>query len=208
MEVDGGRHRELVVEHDSNVVSDVDLDHRSGDGAVERPGSYGGAGRDFPVRELGREVEHLRAVGEDLRLQELVADALRVGAVLELCGVDADRLGHRRVHLIVHCGHLLRRHGAEVHVAHAGRGVAAAAAADRQLSLHAGLLMTGDRAVRGVATGLEAFQADGHRVARLQVFGVDVRALMLKLCTTVPALLTLRLPFRGAVMLAGVMRTR
>ena len=67
------------VEHDPDLVADLDLDARCGHDAVVGPRLDDLAGLDLPVDDLRRQVELLGAVGQHLGRQWLTTVALCLG---------------------------------------------------------------------------------------------------------------------------------
>ena len=103
VEVEGGRLRQLVGEHDPDLVADLDLDGRGRDHAVVGPRLDDLPGLDLPVDDLRGQIELLRAVGQHRRGQVLATVPRRLGRVLVGDGL------HDGVHLLG--AHRRRRRG-------------------------------------------------------------------------------------------------
>ena len=162
--VDVGGDGQVVLDPHLHLVPDVEVHHRGRDHAVEGPRLDHLAGRDLPVRELHREVEHLGAVGLHLGgLEELVPGAFGLGRERR------KRVEHVGGHLVV--VHLtvggvlaLRR----------GRRGGAASFGDRERRRHAGVGVAADLAQQLVAPRLQRREVELARLPGGQVGGLQI----------------------------------
>ena len=131
-----------------------------------------------------------------LRRQGLVAHALGVRAVLQLRHVEVTGFNIAASiwsFIAAICSGVMR---VEVHARHARPRRPPCRRPTTTRGLHAGLLMTGDGAERGVAAGLRRHRGRwSSGFAGLQVLGRDLVPSMVKLWTIVPAFAMTSLPF-------------
>ena len=163
--VDVGADRELVGDLDLDLVADVEIDARSGDHPVVRPGLHDLAGPDLPVDDRRRQFEALGAVGQDFGGERLVAEPLGLRRERH------DRLDHR---LVLLCA--LSGGGRVIAVPGRRRGAAGTppAATDDELGRHAGFGVSGDRAVDLVRAGLQFADVELGARAGIEVVGDQV----------------------------------
>ena len=161
--------REIVGEHDLDLVADFDLNLRSRYDPVVRPRLHDHAGLDLPVGDRRRELEALRAVRQDLGRQRLAAHLALDGRVQE----RHRPFVHRRLHVLPR--------GVAVEVVGGRRGLvrrmvgsggAGGRAADRQGAGHPGRRVSGDLAVHVVRAGTEDAEIEHLRFALLEILGL------------------------------------
>jgi hypothetical protein len=155
----------LVGELDLDLVTHLEVDARTGDHPVVRPGLDDLARPDLPVDDRRGQLEALGAVGQDFRGERLVAPARGLGRELH------DRLDHR---------HVLRRAllgGRRLVTAVVGRPAGGGPLAPHdEGGRHAGLGVAGDRAVDLVGAGVESAEVELLALAGGEVGGDQIAA--------------------------------